>query len=154
MPRSCSWLFLPAALNTRLPAAAPDVLLLPNAPQVFRTAVELKQRRLVTECLVLLLPQFGRSTSDSTGEGWVGLCARTLQHAQHGTADAGSWRLRLVAAVQLRSQACCLRLRSELCSATPAVAAVVDLMDATLSKVVLTQVGWLAGHACKQRGCS
>ena len=45
--------------------------------------MELKQRRLVTECLVLLLPQFGRSTSDSTGEGWVGLGAWTLQHAQH-----------------------------------------------------------------------
>jgi len=30
--------------------------------------VDLKQRDLVTECLLLLLPQFGSTTSDSTGE--------------------------------------------------------------------------------------
>lgn len=54
--------------------------------EVFRAAVDLKQRRLVTECLVLLLPQFGRCTGDAT------------------------------------------------------VAAVIDYMDATLSKAVLTQV--------------
>ncbi|KAI7837632.1 hypothetical protein COHA_008556 [Chlorella ohadii] len=54
--------------------------------EVFRAAVDLKQRDLVTECLLLLLPQFGSTTSDST------------------------------------------------------VSEVIDYMDATLSKVVLTQL--------------
>ncbi|PRW44473.1 kelch 5 isoform A [Chlorella sorokiniana] len=54
--------------------------------EVFRAAVDLKQRDLVTECLLLLLPQFGSPTADST------------------------------------------------------VSEVIDYMDATLSKVVLTQL--------------
>lgn len=39
----------------------------PLSPQVFRAAVDLKLRRLLTECLVQLLPQFGRCTADTTG---------------------------------------------------------------------------------------
>ena len=35
--------------------------------QVFRAAADLKLRCLVTECLALLLPQFGRPTADGTG---------------------------------------------------------------------------------------
>ncbi|KAI7837633.1 hypothetical protein COHA_008557 [Chlorella ohadii] len=88
----CAW------LASQLPSLDEEMVL-----EVFRTAVDLKQRRLVTECLVLLLPQFGRCTADST------------------------------------------------------VAAVIDLMDATLSKVVLTQLamqGASAGGASPLRRTS
>ena len=77
----------PAALpGCSFPIATREPPAVPALPQVFRAAVDLQQRRLVTECLVLLLPQFGRRASDAT------------------------------------------------------VAQVIELMDATLSKVVLTQV--------------
>ncbi|PSC69973.1 Zinc finger and BTB domain-containing [Micractinium conductrix] len=56
---------LVAALAAHLAAqlsAMPEAELL----EVFRAAVDLKHRRLTTDCLVLLLPQFGTSAADTT----------------------------------------------------------------------------------------
>lgn len=112
-------------------------------PQVFRAAVDLKQRDLVTECLLLLLPQFGSPTADSTGE---------------QQSPVGVERLQLKSTVQRwpllpwpRAPALPLTWNSaHACGPSAvspaAVSEVIDYMDATLSKVVLTQVrcSWMA----------
>ena len=108
--------------------------------QVFKVAVELKQRRLVTECLVLLLPQFGRCTADSTGARRAPgqACKRGALRCKPAAPSAAAAR------PPMPPPPPCLH----------AVAAVIDLMDATLSKAVLTQVGrqpplLLRAHHCR-----
>lgn len=141
LPWCPSWCLLcpvPLCLNINpIPCSAPSSLL----PQVFRAAVDLKQRRLVTECLLLLLPQFGRSTSDSTGEARLGSAVGCK--AGHRSLHAARLPICPIASVAAApvAQHCCHPLP------LPAVSEVIDYMDATLSKVVLTQVR-LASTLC------
>lgn len=115
---------------------------MPPHPQVFRAAVDLKQRDLVTECLLLLLPQFGSPTADSTGAQpclWVMGDSKLEAQCSAGCCSPGPLTCR---ASGLAQRSCLRPLRRS----PAAVSEAIDYMDATLSKVVLTQVrhSWVA----------
>lgn len=64
----------------------------PSAPptlQIFRAAVDLKLRRLTTECLVLLLPHFGQGATEATGARRLSCCC---WRASHGSSRANIYR--------------------------------------------------------------
>jgi hypothetical protein len=134
---SCSLPGLPVARWPVKPACPPSLAVL----QVFKAAADLKLRQLTTDCLVLLLPQFGRPTADGTGVGarWrlgAAGCLRSclcLPEAALLQSSSANGPVQDSIGRLLPSSSCraCL----------PAVAAAIDHMDAALSKAVLTQVG-------------
>ena len=98
--------------------------------QVFRAASDLKQRRLAAECLALLLPQFASARWDTGGLGGWGYWGRPCVCVCEGVS------------VWLCHLPTCPSLHLPVLLPPPqgAVAAAIEAMDATLSKVLLAQL--------------